>query len=335
MGFNRSIGYMGVAIQTARGTAKTDAKFKFPVYSGGISPTPTLSEDEVSTASRNQGDPTIDAVSVPVEFESRAYVGSLVMFMEAALGARTTTGSTDPYSHALSTGTLPYLTMFESIGASDAVRISAADVKIDTLDLTWEGPKALRLKVSGMGASADLTAADFDATAIDETDGDGYFYPVGGTFEWDAVGSTAAAFTCTGGGLRISNALSEINHCAQITPYDYQEGKLAAAFDLNIVPADLSAWIEVVTGSGTGSAPTGDVQYGKVNLVFQEAGAGTHTLTITASRIPWQITPVTIDAGGGVVELQVTGNARYNATESDALDVTITNANAAATYAAS
>jgi hypothetical protein len=334
MGFNRVIGYMGVAIQSAKGTAASAAKFKFPIYSGGIPVTKELADEEISTASRNQGDPYVSGVIVPVEFETRAFVGSFVMLMQAALGARTTTGASDPYSHAIATGAVPYLTFWCSMGASDAVSTMAQDVKLDTLELTWTGPSACRLAVKGFGTTADMTAADFDATAIDETDGDGYFFPVGGTFQWDAVGATAADFVCEAGGLAISNNLERVNHCGMVTAYDHDEGKLGAAFSLTTVPANADAWIETLTGAANGSAPDGDVYFGKVNIVLQEAGTGTHTTTIVASRVPWEIPPLTIDASNGKYTSEVSGSARYNSTESDALDVTITNANAAAVYVA-
>lgn len=332
MGFNRAIGYMGVNVQSARGTAASAAAFKFPIYSGGIKPVVNLSDDEISAASRNQADPYIAGSEVTVEFETRAFVGSFVMLMEAVMGSRTTTGAGDPYSHTCDTGTLPYLTFFESIGPSDAVRISVQDVKIDTLDVTWDGPGACRVSVSGKGSVADMTAADFDGTAIDETDGDGYFYPLGGTFQWDAVGTSAADMITPSGGIRFANGLAVVRHAGQIVPYDHQEGKLAAGFDLNIVVDDLEDWIEVLTAATNGSALATDVQYGKANIVLAEAGTGTHTATFTASRVPWQITPVEIDAGANVTELSVTGQARYNSTESDAIGITITNANAGTVY---
>jgi hypothetical protein len=334
MGFNRSIGYMGVAIQTAKGSPAAAAQFKFPVYSGGIAPSVRFNEDELSTALRAQGDPYIEGVEVAVELETRAYVGSSVMFMQAVLGTRSTAGASDPYTHTISTGTPTYLTFWHSIGPSDAVCFKASDVRLDTVDWTWSGPGAVRLNVKGMGTAIDATAGDFDASAIDETDGDGYFTTVGGTFQWDAVGSTLATVVTPSGGIRFANNMTPVLDAAAVAAYDHDEGKLHAGFDLTANVADLEDYIEILTAAVDGSALTGDVQFGKVNLAFTEYGAGTHTATFTASRVPWQVEPVTIDASATGTELSLTGNARYNTTESDALDVAITNANAGTVYAA-
>ena len=335
MTLNKAVGYMGVAIQSARGTAASAAQFKFPIYSGDIFPSRSLNEDRMASASRNQSDPYIDGISVDVEFETKAYVGLFVMLMQAVMGTRNTSGASDPYSHAISTGaSLPYLTFFISKGPSDAHRSSAQDVKLDALDVTWGAPGAVRLKVTGKGTQCDMTAADFDNSAVSETDATGYFTTIGATLQYDAVGTTAADIICPSGGIRFENSLIPVGHAAQLAPYDHDEDLLAVGFDLSVNADNLNDVIEIITGSSSGSNPTGDVQFGKANIVLQEAGTGTHTATFTASRVPWEVAPAGVDGGNRQTTLEMTGAARYNATESDALDVTITNGHAGTVYAA-
>lgn len=328
MPFQRSIGYVGCAKQTAKDSAAAAATYVHGVTGGGIaSATINQNPDDVTTANRYRGDMYRESVEVGVTIDSRAYLGSLGLYLYAALGAKAVTGAGDPYSHAFSTGgTLPYLTMFGSMGPSDALLTKVTNVKCSELTLGWDGSSPLAMSFSGLGTTIDPTGGAFTGGATDERDGDPFFIPVGGTFQFDAVGGTPANALIRSGSITIANNVEPIPSAATITPGDVFEGRQDVTYELTVIPDNVNDWIEILTGTTSGSAPSGDVQYGSVNLVFEEFGSGTHTLTVVSHKVAWACDLPTLDPNGGPAELELSGVAVYNTTESDVVDVTLTNA---------
>lgn len=326
----KAIGYAGVAKQTAKGSPAAAASFLFGLSGGPIAAVEIAqSEDELTSASRTLDGAYREKVDVAVEIASRVYTGSAGLWLLGALGTVNTTGAGDPYSHAFSTAAaLPYLTVFGSMGASDAAKTLVQDVKVDELELKWEGSAPVELTAAGIGTTIDPTGAAFTSGATDERAGANYFVPVGGTFTYDAVGSTNAAAVVTDGSIKISNACEAIHASGSIVASDVFEGRQKVEVELTVIPDNVNDWIELMSGSTTGSAPTGDVQYGSFNIAFTEHGSGTHTLTITSSKIAWLAELPELDPAGGPAEMKLVGTCYYNTTNSDVFDVTLTSATA-------
>lgn len=330
MPIQKAIGYMGVAKQSGKGSAASAASFLFNVMGGAIATVEVdQKEDELSASNRWLDAAYREKVDVSVEVQSRLYTGSAGLWLLGALGSDVVTGAGDPYSHAFATAAaLPYLTVFGSFGASDAVKTAISDVKVDEIELKWSGSAPVELTASGIGTTIDPTGAAFVSGATDERAGVNYFVPVGGTFTIDAVGATPAAAVITEGSIKIANNAEAIFASGAITAADVFEGRQKAEIELTVIPDNATDWIEIMTGSTTGSAPTGDVQYGSFSIAFAEHGTGTHTLTVASSKVAWVAELPEIDPNGGPAEMKIVGTCYYNATNSDALDVTLTSATA-------
>jgi hypothetical protein len=258
---------IGVAKQASRGTLAANPTYAHGLSSGApIQVEPTQSMLEVTTGKRAASTIIREVVKNSAGGSFPAYVRTLGLYLLGALGTCTTTGASAPYSHAFTTGDLPYLSFFaKGIGADiEAVR----DCKIDELTLKWDGAKPLELSVKAMGTVFSFPAT-FSATT-DDTGSDSFLVPVGGTFEVDVIGSTLASARVIGGELTIKNTIETVDASAAIESADVIEGLQEHTLKLTIVPDDLSTFRKTVTGSANGSGVSSSVPVGSVNLVFKE-----------------------------------------------------------------
>lgn len=325
MPINKGIGYMGVAKQSALASAETAADYIFGVDSGS-----TLGITE-----RGEYAPRTATTRAPLVYErrgvdlgpiinSRAYIGSIGMWLLGAMGSVVTTPGT-PNSHAYASGALPYLSIFKAQGPSDAVKTSCQDFKVSELALSWSDSEPVELAVNGVATTFDATAAAFTTDATDERDSIAFLTPVGGTFKIDAVGATPATACITGGSIKIINNVEAIPCCGAITAGDVFENEQRVEVEFTVIPANLSDWTELITGTTTGSAPAAESTTGSFEVVFAEHGSGTNTLTIKGSKVAFASEEPDMDPANGPVELVLVGKCLYNATDSDLVDITLTN----------
>lgn len=313
----------GAAKQTARGSLPANPSFAHGLMGGApivveASQTPL----EVTTGKRAQSTVIRESVKSSVDIQSPAYLKSLGLWLLGAMGTVTTTG-TNPYTHTYATGDLPYLGAFvKGIGSGiEAVR----DVKVDELTLKWEGAKPLELSVKGMGTAFSYPAS-FTPT-VDETGSDSFIVPVGGTFEYAAVGSTLVAARVIGGELTIKNSVATIDASGSVVSADVQEGLQEHSIKLTIVPDDLADFRKTITGSAGGTAISETVPYGSFNLTFKENG-GNGTLTVTGDKVAFLTAFPEADPAGAAVEVELAGIAVIPAGGTTPLTYALTNSQA-------
>lgn len=314
----------GVAKQTQRGTLPANPSFAHGLMGGApITVEPTQSPLEVTSGQRAQTTIIREVAATSVEVSAPAYLKTLGLYLLGAMGTVTTTGA-GPYEHAYATGDLPYLGVFvKGIGTEiEAIR----DCKVDELTLKWDGAKPLEISVKASGTVFSYPAA-FSPT-VDETGSDSFLVPIGGTFEYDAIGSTLAAARVISGELTIKNNVAPINASGSIVAADVHEGVQEHSLKLTIVPDDLADFRKTVTGSASGTGVSETVPFGSVSLAFKENG-GTGGLTVTGSKVAFLTAFPEADPAGGAVEIELAGQAVLPSGGVSPLVYTLTNAQAA------
>jgi len=293
----------GVAKQSAFGTLAAQPTFAHGLRGGApIKVDPKQAPLEVTTGKRASSNMIREMVETSAEVQAPAYLRSLGLWLLGAIGAVTTTGASAPYTHTFALGDLPYLSIFaKGIGANiEAIR----DCKIDELTLKWEGAKPLEVSIKAMGTVFSYPATFTPTT--DDTAAESFLVPVGGTFQYDPIGSSMVAARVIGGELTIKNNVKTQNASQSVETSIVQEGIQEHSLKLTIVPDDLADFRKTVTGAAAGTAVAQTVPVGSVSLAFKE-NAGTGTLTVTGSKVAFLTAFPEADPKGGTVEIELAG----------------------------
>lgn len=248
-----------------------------------------------------------DAVGMPV---------SIGHFLQAALGAPNTTGS-GPYTHVFTVSdTLPYYTIHARKG-SEYFRV--ADTRLNELELSWEGTKALTAKTSWVGCGYDFLSGAYTA-ATNERPKDGSLKGAGGTFT--IFGSNAVVRQ---GSIKVTNGVEAIHGSHQVMPANVFPKMTHITGTLNVVVDDLTAFRRHITGTANGTSPSATVFRGDAVCSWTD---GTHTLTFALDDAVFATEFPDTSAEGGPVELQLAFEAVAGATT----PMSFTLVNSTATY---
>lgn len=295
---------IGVAKQGSKGTLATQPTFAHGMSGGSpISVEANQNVLEVTSGKRVRSTMMRESVMASASNQSPAYLKSLGLWLLGAMGSVTTTG-TSPYTHTYATGDLPYLSIFsKGIGTENrAIR----DCKVDEFKLSWDGAKPLELSVSANGTVFSMPASFTPTT--DETGSESFLVPVGGTFQYDVIGSTLATARVIAGEITIKNNVSPVDVSASVEAADVSDGIQEHTLSLTIVPDDLSEFRKVITGAAAGTAVTGTVPYGSLSLKFLENG-GAGELAVTGSKIAFMTNLPDVDTAGGTIQVELVGTA--------------------------
>lgn len=293
---------VGAAKQASKGTIAANPTFAHGVTGGSpIKVEVSQSALEVTNTKRAAYNVIRDGVKNTAEIQSPAYLKSLGLYLLAALGTDTVTG-TGPYLHTYSTGDLPYLSIFaKGIGANiEGIR----DCKVDELSLKWSNSKPLELSVKLNGTVFSYPST-FTATT-DETGSESWLVPIGGTFQYEVLGGALATAAVMGGELTIKNNTSDVDTSAAIESADIIEGIQEHELKLTIVPDDLSDFRKTVTGGAAGTSVSSVVPYGQVSLGFKENNS-TGTLNVTGTKIAFLTDFPDANPKGDMVEIELAG----------------------------
>ena len=317
---------VGVAKQSARGSLAANPSFAHGVKGGApVSVEASQAPLDVTTGLRAAANMARESVKPSSDIQAPAYLKTLGLYLLGAMGSCTTTGS-GPYEHTFVTGDLPYLSIFaKNIGPNiEAI----TDAKIDELSLKWEGANHVEVGVKAMGTVFSYPAAF--VPGVDETASESFLIPVGGTFEYDPIGSTLASARVVGGEITIKNNVATIDGSAAITPLDTHEGRQDVEVKLTIVPDNLADFRKVITGASNGTAASPSVPVGSINIEFKENNGGTGSLVVSGSKVAFMTELPEADPSGAAVEIELAGTAVV-ADDADA-PLTFVLTNAQATY---
>lgn len=292
---------LGVAKQAAAGTLETNPTYLFGVESGGINVAIDQAPDELTSGSRAAATVYRSGVTNTVDMTGRAHIASTGLMLYGALGSKSVTGS-GTYTHIFTLAeSLPILSIFEEFGSGGSV-VGLRDAKVNELTFSWEANSPLKMtsKLTGTVVSfpSSITATT-DETALTT-----YFTPVSGTFKLDLDGDTLAAASVKGGSISVKNNLTADFYSGSISAGSVSEGKHSVELSLTTVPADLTQWKTVVTGTTTGSGVAATPVYGSFEVTFT---SGTASLKLEGSNVAFMCDLPQASAGGGAAEVDLAG----------------------------
>lgn len=305
MSVNTSIGLIGVAKQEVKATPASA-----PTFVHGLTGGQTFKLDRsvenanVSCGIRTSTDSYVDAITPGVDFETYGYSDVIPLYFYAAMGNIVTTEQTgtDKASkkHVITLGDLlPYLTFWGRIGG-EYTRTDGC--KIDQIEMDFEGNKPLGFGITAIGLDATLGLESFPGS-IDPSCFDGYYVPTGGTFKIETLGSTPVAAPITKGNLTLANSCTANPLAGMVTPGDVEEGKLTTSGSVTVKPDDMALYRKMITGSASGTKPTGGMVYGSFEWSFTHSKNPKHKMKVEASRVPFTCEFPSVDPEGGAAEL--------------------------------
>jgi len=312
---------LGVAKQTAKGAIAANPAFAHGLTGGGLSVAITQEADAITSAYLAAAGAFREKAENGASIETRAWVKGLGLYLLAALGAVSTTG-TGPYVHVFTLGSsLPYLTIFEKKGDNTIAAIR--DCKIDELEIAWEENAPLTVSVKANGTALSFPAS-FTPT-VDESDGAAYFAPVGGTFKYDVDSATPVVASIKGGKVAIKRGVEAKYYSGTIEAGDVHEGACVAEVSFTVEPDDLGLWRTIVTGSSSGAGVQSTPLYGSFEFTFVNGSA---SLKLEANRVAFLCEMPEADPEGGAAESELSGICYRNT----ATPITATLTNQQATY---
>ena len=301
---NTSIGLIGVAKQADKSTAAASPSFVHGLTGGQVfNLDRTVENDDVSCGVRAGTDSHVESVVPGADFETYGYADVLPLYYYAAMGAIASTAATPTgyHRHVVTLGDLlPYLTVWGRIGTEYS---SVSGCKVDELEMEFEGNSPLEFGVTMLGMSATLGLSSFPGSA-DPSCFDGYFVPTGGSFKIETLGTTPVVAPVLSGNLTLSNNCTADPLAGSVTPGDVEEGKLTTSGSVTVKPDDLALYRKMVTGSATGTTPTGQMVYGSFEWNFRHSKDENCTLKIEATNVPFTADFPEVDPAGGAAEVE-------------------------------
>lgn len=320
MTIQSALALVGVAKQTAKGSAAASPTFGHGVTGGTVMQVEIQQELEDHTTGKRQSPGVNRTGVVPgMDFQFRAHPKSLGLYLFGALGAKATTGA-GPYEHTFSLGDdLPYLTVFGSYGGS---HYAVEDCKVDSLAISWENANPLEVSVSGTG-----TDVAFPATFTPGTDEAvaAYFTAASGTFKVDVDSGTPLTAPIESGEVSISNSVEAIMLSGAVTPADVTVGRQEVEVTLDLVVPNLDDWRTLLTGSAAGTTIEDAVIYGSFECVFTN---GTDSLKLTSTRVAFVTEFPEANPTGGAARLSLAGLIPLTTAGNGGFTAVLTNAQA-------
>ncbi len=303
MSVNTSIGLIGVAKQADKSTPAST-----PAFVHGLTGGQTFKLDRavdnanVTCGIRTGTDSYVSSVTPGVDFETYGYSDVIPLYFYAAMGNIVSAANAGGASckHVVTLGDLlPYLTFWGRIGG-EYTRTDGC--KVDQIEMDFEGNKPLGFGITAIGLDATLGLESFPG-AIDPSCFDGYYVPTGGVFKVETVGTTPAEAPVTKGNLSLSNSCTADPLAGMVTPGDVEEGKLATSGSVTVKPEDMTLYRKMITGSASGTKPTGGMVYGSFYWEFTHSKDANHKMVVEATRVPFTCDFPSVDPEGGAAEL--------------------------------
>ncbi len=297
MTLQKGIAQVGFAKQTAKGTPATAPTYTLGL-TGGTLGGAEIEEADLDTTWSTRGTMGRERLSVvpTADLDLLASPASIGLLLKLALGAETVTGS-GPYTHVITPGaTIPYCTIFGTVGGGNKTAMS--DSKIDSLELSWDKTGSVRVKVSAKGCEFDM-ATSWTVGSTGETVASGNtIRPGGGTF---SVNSSSVLVT--GGSIKIENNVEPVISSASGRPGEVMEKDLKVTISLNTMPDDIGLFRLALTGAVNGTATATDPVFVPATIGLKGPGSVTLDFDVTQAAISAKMPEV--DASGGPGEIPV------------------------------
>jgi hypothetical protein len=315
-GVSGNVGWLGIAKQTAKGTAAASPTFKNPFSGGSIAPTHATDSLEETDSSRDRGVTYVTETGVEGDPELYVRKSSIGMYLYSALGAVSTSGTTN-YTHTITPATaLPYMTMWRNIGdllweRFEDCMVSSINITADThgpltATLGVMGRKSVRLTSAPAGAAVDsATVFNYNNAAVNF-----------------AGGATALVANFD---LTIDNNAS-LQSTDDSVPYDVVPGLREVSLGFDMIFEDLTTYNNFHYGGPAGTAQTPNMYTTSATFTFTQSA--NEEIVFDLPSLAIEEFPVDPDTGGDPIVVAV----RATAQRSGSPVVTATVKNQTATY---
>ena len=142
---NTSIGLIGVAKQSAKGTAASTPSFVHGITGGKVyKPDRSTARADVACGVRAGTDSYVESIVPGADYDTYGYADALPLYFYAAMGsiassANAGSGMSGYYDHVITLGDLlPYLTIW---GRTGGEYTCVEGCKVDQLEMEFEGPR--------------------------------------------------------------------------------------------------------------------------------------------------------------------------------------------------
>lgn len=323
-------GQIGIAIQSAEGSAAGTATYAHTLYSG--LPRPVRADNEMEVASTDQFVPGIFTSNQHWEGSPTFPLlpASAGAWLRAAFGTVSTSGSgtlTHTFTPASSP---PFVTLFGRHPGTAYRKF--ADGTIGELSIQFEAGMPLRAQASAMGYTPSDLAGAWTATTTEAFDTDGPFFTyVGATMllDDDATPAATEVATIRSGTIVISRGL-ELIQTDDLEPEHRSLGLFKVSLSLEMLFANYETFKATYFGAVNGTTSSAVNVEGAVDFTFQvgpTAQASTRTLQIEVPTVKLAVVdPPDVDPGAGPVMLTVAGTTWKGS--SDLVTATLVNTTA-------
>lgn len=304
-GLSSSVAALAAAKQTGLGVLPANATFGHGVAGGEVANVEVEQErDDVTSGSRDYVHVNRTSAIPGLEVTTRAFPKSIGFWLYAALGAVATTGPvTTDYTHVVTgADVLPYFAAWAKY-AADVFTIR--DALMDEASLSWEGAGPLELALTAVG-----TVLGFSGTYAPTNDEatTKYLVPAGGSFKVSASTNTPVTARVKSGTIGIANNVEPIILSGSVVPVDVHPGRRELTADLTLVPTDLAAWRETLTGSTSGTSVSEFPIDGSFEVIFKDPSAPTtRQLKVAGTRVPFLCSLPEANPDGSPAELALEG----------------------------
>ena len=310
---NKNYGYFGAAIQSKQGTAATTpgATFYASDDSDGLD-----AAKEITSINLTKGSPVavasyVDTIDPSFSAKTLAFPDLVGLLLTAACGSDTASADSDGiYTHTIEIAEqIPFLTIFEQKGSSDADITVMEDAKLDSLTITAEGNKPLALDVSAKGCktawkngTGSIGGAAFDIA-------NGYFDLADAEVLFSLATDTPVAvpmgITLTKIEVAIKNSVNAKRPMGSAVPNNQVEQGSVVSVTLEGETDSTEQYREVMTGSKTGEEISSTVITGSVQIKFKHSNNAALSLTMKIPAIPWKCDPMGVSTDGGAFALKL------------------------------
>lgn len=322
--------------QTAKGSPAASPTYEIPMGSGHASPSRDVqalpwtngTQDNIGHFVSFIGG-VVSLTGLPVLPISSPFIWKMI------LGTLTTTGASAPYSHAATPNDeLGWWTVFYQEPTGDFVTVP--DVKFGDLTLNGGAGQPLTFDLNGEGA-AKPSYSDSKWSAATLVEGvDPFFTYIGSTLKIDAATTPASTTVTNLPSFSLSiNRNTESIQTNDISSSQRIENQREIVLELPDVVLETNDFRRtILTGSASGTATSGVVNYGSAEFTFigsDGVAAATRSLVVSLPRLLYATEPIEADAGGGTVRFALRGEASKPAAGT-IITATTKNADSGANY---
>lgn len=320
-GLSGKTAYIGVAKQTAKGSAATVAKYVNPFTGGSAGPERVVDRLQETDSNLDPGSAYLVRGGAAGSPEFYVRPKSFPAYARAGLGVNTTSGA-GPYVHTMTTATssLPYMSFFRMLGATVYERLE--DCLVNSISVRSEAGQALVCTLNFLGLKPTRSATEWASTPTLENEAP-WFYHQGTVTIAGSTVTNVRSFEIT-----LENNVTQ-QQTDDITLYDVVPGTRNLTFSFDMIFDSSTAFDEYKKfhyGTTSGTAQSTTLYTTDVTFSF------TNGADIVQFAIPvaaYEEFPAEPDAGGDPVVSSVRGAAIRSASPITTWTVTNTVANAA------